>query len=105
MNVEVDKTSAIDNLIINTYHEYMKHNPIIPSAKHISDMADYVMDVMCYDLAYPEISKSMITDDVVHDVLSRYRYVHKHEGDLYFDAQNKIFENWFYHEQLLKEGK
>jgi phage major head subunit gpT-like protein len=45
-----------------------------------------------------------IDAELVHVILGKYKAVHSYDGMNFFDAQNKIFPNWFISVYLLNDG-
>ena len=101
---DLEINSILDKLVLECYMEYMKYNDPLVTTQKIRDMAQYVMEVKCYDLIYPEVSALAISSDSVHDILGRYKYIHRHRGDTYYDCQNVINDDWHLYQRIKKDG-
>lgn len=100
--MEIEYSGEAEKAILICYREFMTVQPgMIPTVAQIYQLVKYYMDVQCYDLTFPEVFQIM-SKDLVAQILDKNKYVHKREGITMYEAQNVLFDNWFYSDRLLK---
>jgi hypothetical protein len=97
--------SESEKAVLENYAAFMVvKEGSIPSIKQIYELTKQYMDANCYDLIYPEIFSTM-TEDLVGIILDKNKYVHiNKDGVIVYEAQNKLFDDWFYFQRLMLQG-
>ena len=94
---------VIERLVLKSYMKLILKESLIPSASNIAREAKLTSEREAYDVIYGDDFVTKIDDSVVHNTLSKYRHIHKYMGDIFYEAQNLLFHNWYDFQALQKE--
>jgi len=85
----------VEKLILRCYMELMTIESRIPSASSISRRSKLTSEKEAFDMIYGDDFITKIDDSVVHNILSKYRHIHKYAGETFYEAQNMLFKDWY----------
>lgn len=86
-------------MILKNYKQLM-HDGRLPTTHMILNMCKLDFEVSAYDIIYNLDELDMSMDDV-HHCLQSIKAIHIFDGDIYNNAQLKLFEVWTQKELLL----